>query len=202
MELKEYIRIIKKNLLLFLAVVLVIVTSAFLYFTFRPVFYDVSLTLNITRQGSQITDQFKYDDFYRLQADEKFSETVVEWMKTARVSADILGESGIDTSRMSLSTLSRTFRAEKLSAQVVGIRYQAPDIKTAEKLSFSTEKVLSRITQDLNRDQKEDTWFQLSSREPVIIKNDPDNIIIFMISLTVGIFVAFWVVMGRHYLSE
>jgi capsular polysaccharide biosynthesis protein len=201
MELKQYLEIIKKDIKLFLIVIVVIIAAAFLFFYFRPVSYSASLTINITRNGIQNTPDYRYDDFYRLQADEKFAETVVQWLKSPRIISDIYKEAGIGTEKLSLRQLSGALKPEKLSSQIVAVTYSSSDPKKAGELAQSIAKVISTNTQNLNKNQKEDSWFEISASQPVIVKDIFKPIYIFLISLVVGIFVGFWIVLLKHYLN-
>jgi capsular polysaccharide biosynthesis protein len=201
MELKEYLHIIKKNLELFLSIAIFIVLAVFAFFYLRPIFYNASLTLNISRAGSQTTDQFKYDDFYRLQADEKFAETLVEWLRDPRIVSDIYTESGISTQNLSLKQLQKSLAPEKLSSQVVTVNFSAPDLKTAQKISQSIASIISQTTQSLNINQKEETWFEVVPQEPVIVQYQPSFLLILIGSILAGVFIAFWVVLAKHYLE-
>ncbi len=200
MELKEYFAIIKNNLKLFLAIIILIIAGTFSYFVFRPISFSTSLVLNITRSGSQISEGYKYDNFYRLQADEKFAETIVQWLKSPRVAADINSEAGITVKNSSLRQLSKIFQAEKLSSQVVSVKFSESNKKTAEKVSLAVVKILEKNTAQLNEDQKENTWFEIKAHDPVIAENTFDPKIIFLASLAMGIFLGFWIVMLKHYL--
>ncbi len=200
MELREYYLILKKDFGLFLLAVILIVAGSFAYFYLRPASYDTSLVLNISRLGTQETDQYRYDDFYRIQADEKFAETVVEWLKSPRISSDIYTDAGVDTASWNLRQLSKNMSPEKLSAQIVSVNFSSSDEKTAEKISRSIIKIISGNTQSLNKDQKNSTWFEIVPQDPIIKRYYPDNAMILAASLLLGMFAGFWVVMIRHYL--
>lgn len=202
MELKEYIQIIRNNIKIFMSVIIFAVVIGFVYFHFRPVSYTVSLTLNITRLGSQDTAEFKYDDFYRLQADEKFAETIVEWLKSPRVVENIFKDAGLETDRLSLKTLGKSIKPEKRSSQVIFVRLVASDERTAQKLADSAFKVIRQNTQNLNNDQKETTWFEVVADKPVIRKDQYDPKFVLAGSSLSGIFLGFWTVMIRHYLKQ
>lgn len=201
MELKEYFQIIKKHIHLFFGITIIIVLAVSGYFYLRQLFYTSSLTLNISRQGGQTTDQYKYDDFYRLQADEKFAETLVEWLRDPRIVMDIYTEAGVDTKNFSLKQLQKGLKPEKLSSQVVTVNFSSPDKKTAEKTSQSIIKITSQNIQNLNKNQKEDTWFEIIAQDPVIILYKPNFLFVLTGSLLAGIFIGFWAVMLKHYLK-
>ena len=200
MELKEYIGIIKKNIKLFLSVMAGIIMFVFAYFFFRPVSYTTSLTLNITRSGSQDTSEYKYDDFYRLQADEKFAETLVQWLGSPRIVEDIYREAGINTQDYTLRQLGKSIKAEKLSSQVVSVTFHSSDNKTAQNIAGAISEVISKNTEDLNKNQSEKTWFEVVFENPVT-KIDKASWLTAMIVVLFSVFAAFWVVMIRHYLE-
>ncbi len=201
MDLKEYLKIIKKHRKLFLSVILGVVIVSLGYFYFAPVRYDASLTLNITRSGAQETTDYKYDDFYRLQADEKFADTLVEWLKSPRVASDIYATAGISSDSFDLKKLTKSFSAEKRSSQIVAVNFSAPSQTQAQKISDGIKKIISANSDELNKDQKENNWFKVVSASPVIVAYHPAYLIIFLASLSMGIFLAFWGVLMKHYLE-
>jgi capsular polysaccharide biosynthesis protein len=198
MELKEYIQIIKKNIKLFASVSIIIFLAAFSYLFFRPISYTTSLILNVTRKGSQATDNYKYDNFYRLQADEKFSETLVEWIKSPRIEEEIFKEAGIDTADYSLKRLTKSIKAEKMSSQVVSVSFSAPDKKNSTDIAQAVSKIASQNTQGLDKDQKDSTWFEVISEKPVT-KLDETNPFLILIVLAGAVFAAFFIVLIKHY---
>jgi len=201
MDLKEYIQIIKYGRGLFLAIIVFAVVFGFSYAYINSKFFETSLNLNITRIGSQQTPDFKYDDFYRLQADEKFAETVVEWLKSPRVVYDIYTEAGVSNKELSIKRLSKALRPEKLSSQIIEVNFAASDEKTAQKIAKAIIKIVSENTENLNKDQKENTWFQIIAKDPVIMKKTYEKESVLAFSLLAGIFLGFWAVMIRHYLK-
>jgi capsular polysaccharide biosynthesis protein len=201
MELKEYLKIFRVNIGLFAAVIVVTILGSFAYFTLKPVSYSASLALNITRSGSQQTSDYRYGDFYRLQADEKFAETVVEWLKNPRTAADILSRAGINTAHSSLRKLSKVLVAEKLSSQIVAVSFAADNEKSAQRISDAVLEIISKNTEALNKNQNEDSWFEIVAQNPVIMQDRVSPIILLLASLVMGMFLGFWIVMVKHYLK-
>ena len=201
MELKEYLKIFRDNFKLYAIAVAVIVLGTFAYFTLKPISYSASLALNITRNGFQQTADYRYDDFYRLQADEKFAETVVEWLKNARTAADVLDAAGMDSANLSLRQLSKIFVAEKLSSQVVSVSFSAKDENSAKKISMAVLEVINRNTESLNKNQNESTWFAVVAQNPVIVQDRISPFILLVASLAMGMFLGFWIMMLKYYLK-
>ena len=201
MELKEYIGIFKKRAKLFFGTAIFVILGVFIYLLLQPITYNTSLTLNITRSGSQNSSDYRYDDFYRLQADEKFADTVVQWLKSPRLVSDIYREAGLNVNQLSLGKLARAIKAEKLSSQIVAVTFSAKNPESAKKISNAIYRIISQNADSLNVEQKEINWFKIVAPEPVIILNKFDPLVILAFSLFLGFFVAFWMVLIAHYLE-
>ncbi len=202
MELREYLQIIQKDIrTLFLVTVLAVLMSV-AYFGLRPVSYDVSMALNVTRSGSQQTTDYRYDDFYRLQADEKFAETIVEWLKNPRIVTDIYTKAGIDVGQLNLKQLAKALNSEKLSSQIVAVSFSASDESSARKISEAVAEVIEKNVAVLNENQNESTWFRIIAQAPVIVKNAGTIWTLLVFPLLFGMFIGFWLVMLRHYLKK
>ncbi len=193
MELKEYLAIFKKHFSFFMLVAIVS-AAVFVAFQFsKPFPYKASLALNITREKSQKTDDYKYDNFYRLQADEKFANTVVSWMALPRIINDICADAETESDKK--------FKAKLLSSQAIEIIYTAPDTETARKLSVSAVKILNRETAELNKFSENEDWFKILSSESVISANHFNLPWSIILGLLIGIFLGFWSVLIKHYLE-
>jgi capsular polysaccharide biosynthesis protein len=199
MELREYLKIFKQHSRLFWSVIILIMASSFSYFLFRPLAYNTSFTVNITRLGSQETADYRYDDFYRLQADEKFADTLVQWLKSPRFVADIYDKAGIKYDKLSLRGLSRAIKGEKMSSQVVAVSFSASTPKQAEKIAGAISTVIENNTNLLNAQQQQKNWFKIAALTPVSKPNTVSFLWVLVFSLLAGIFLAFWVVLIVHY---
>jgi capsular polysaccharide biosynthesis protein len=201
MELKEYLNILKTHGKAFILVVILAVIAGIAYFAWQPVRFNTSLTLNITRSGIQETTEYKYDDFYRLQADEKFAETVVEWLKSPRTVSDIYSNSNINSSQFSLRELGKSLRPEKLSSQVISVTFSTDTPEKAKLIADSVSKIVTKNIESLNQNQKEKNWFEISAQSPVITKGVLNFWIVVLAALATGIFLGLWTVLIIHYLK-
>ena len=202
MDLKEYLQLIRRDIKIFISVAAIIVVSTLAYFYFQKESYLTSLTLNITRSGIEATQDYRYDGFYRLQADEKFAETVVEWFKSPRVAADIYSEAQMNLQGLSTAQLSKITSAEKRSSQIVAVKFFSSTPEAAQKISEAAVKIISQNVEKLNESQKEKSWFEVVAEKPITLKDKPNYKIILLASLLAGIFLAFWTVMFRHYFKN
>jgi capsular polysaccharide biosynthesis protein len=194
MELKEYIQIFKKHFQLFLIVIVLTILAGIIFQFTRPLNYKAALTLNVTRIGSQQTDAYKYDDFYRLQADEKFADTVVRWLGSPRIVADIYNDARVSGERI-------RFKAQRLSSQMIQVTFIATDAKAAQNLASSVVKIINTEADKLNQFQKEEMWFKILGEDPIVTENKFKLEYVLLAMFALGIFLGIWGVMIKHYLE-
>ena len=137
MELKDYINIFKKQAKVFWVVVLIGVLAAIIWQKSQSKDHRATLLLNIGREGAQDTGQYRYDSFYRLQADERFADTVVRWFASPRVVEDIYAGAGFDLKNLDARGLKNIFMAKRLSSQVLEVTFVDSDPEMLQAISKS-----------------------------------------------------------------
>jgi capsular polysaccharide biosynthesis protein len=205
MELKDYLKIFVKNLVWFSLVLLLAMAIGAGYKHYKnsqPSTYQVSLLLNVTRTGIQATDNYRYDDFYRLQADERFADTVVRWIETPRIVTDVYNETGMISGGIALNELSNFFGAKRLSSQAIEVNFTAKSAVEAQNLSENLVKAINSEIKNLNQFQKEESWFKIIGDEPVIKEYKITWKNVLLISIALGIFLGIWVMLIKHYLTR
>lgn len=200
MELKEIFSIFRANKKVFWLTLLIILVLGVAAKIFWPAGFRSTLMLNVTRQSTQDTKDYRFDDFYRLQADERFADTVVRWLEAPRLATNIYQDAGIPTSGMKVWKLSRLFKAERLSSQMLSVEYFTPTTQVADDLSTSIEVVLNKEIDKLNRLQSENNWFRIVGSQPVVEDQRPSWLFVAAAALVLGLFLGFWAVFLRHYL--
>lgn len=193
MELREFIKVFADRKNLFFWVLLGFVVLALLYFRFQPARYEAALMLNVARTGFLETSDYQFDQFYRLQADERFADTVVRWLGAPSLRSDIVKESG--ASKAVIGTIS----ARRLSSQMIDVRYHATSPKDLSGIDTAIVSTLNRETGKLNESAQDPSWFVLMADQPIV----SDTRISFGKSLAAGIaagiFFAFWAVLLLWY---
>ena len=202
MELKEYIMILRKNIGFFLTILAIFVSGGVIFALVQPQSYHAALTLNVTRDGLQKTDNYRYDSLYRLQADERFADTVVRWLESPRVSADILNDAKIDTNTLAENKLAKYFKARRLSSQIVQVDFAAARADLAGNISDSVKKIINAESEKLNAVQKEDAWFIIIGGEPVVRPGKLQSGVVILVSLLAGIFIGLWAVLIKNYFTQ
>jgi capsular polysaccharide biosynthesis protein len=194
MELKEYLQIFKRNIKLFVTIVIGVFLLGILIQVGLPSFYKAEVNLDVTRTGQQKeTADYRYDEFYRLQADERFADTVVRWLQSGRIQEDILSLAapGVEFKRL---------KASRLSSQLIRVTFIVKEESDARIITAAISKVLNEKSQELNKYQQNNNWFKLIVSEPVVNSYKIPLFKLSIILLFVGIFAGFWGVLIRHYL--
>lgn len=202
MELKEYRDIFKKQIKWFWMTVLLFVLVAGIWQQNQTEKFQATLLLNIGRTGTQVTQDYMYDSFYRLQADERFSDTVVHWLGSPRVVEDIFTTVGIDVKMLSTRTLSSIFGSKRLSPQMIEVTYSNPSEGVLQKIYEATISQLNQYTNSLNKESNETNWFVVIGSDPVIRDVRVSFPFAFVIGLVFGIFFGFWIALMKHYFTD
>jgi len=203
MDLRDYINIFKKQKKVFWTIVFLSVLIAVIWQQSQRVEYQATLLLNIGRAGVENTQEYTYDSFYRLQADERFADTVVRWLGSPRVVEDIYSAAGPDSRNIvGIRDLKSAFGAKRLSSQMIEVTYTDASDKTLKKISEAATATLNRYAESLNKENKETNWFVIIGNDPVIRDARVPLPLSAMVGLVLGVFIGFWAVLLRHYLAD
>lgn len=202
MELKEYYKIWRANSSTVIYTILIFVVAAYAWSIKKSETYSASLLFGISRTESQSTADFKYDQFYRLQADEKFAEIIVSWLKSPGVAKDIFEKAGVNTDQRTMRQLSKSFRAEKNSSGTVSVSFGTQNEEEAKKIASAAFSVTSEKTKNVNSEARDPNWFQVEMSNLVITKNVQDLRINLGLAFLAGIFVGSLLAFGKHYISD
>lgn len=199
MELREYVAIFIKNIKTFWFFVVLCTFLAFAWQRNQTEVYDTTLLLNIGRSGVQNTQDYTYDSFYRLQADERFADTVVRWLGSPRITEDVYAGTGLSMNSVSMRGIKQTFVAKRLSSQMIEVSFSSRNKGSASDIARSIIKVLNRYTESLNKGDEEPSWFVVIGSDPVVCDGRLPLMAALAIGLLIGAFVGFWGVYVRHY---
>lgn len=202
MELREIIEIFKKQQTFYIGVILIFLFGSWIWQTSQPQLYQATLLVNIGRAGVSTTTEYTYDSFYRLQADERFADTVVRWFSSPRVVEDIYREAGLNPETLGLKNLESVFAAGRLSSQIVSVKYSGQNTKVLQGLATAAVTVLNRYTETLNTQDREKSWFVVLGNDPVIRDGRASLNLALFVGLALGVFFGFWIVLLRRYLKS
>jgi hypothetical protein len=199
MDIREYWVVLQKNARFFWVIVLGLWLLSALWLTLQPVRYQGTLLLNVGRTAAEPSAEYGYDSFYRLQADERFADTLVRWLANPRIVSDILAMAGSSSDLYSERALANQFQAKRLSSQVVEVRFTASTRDAITRYSEAIIETTQKYTESL--DATKANWFRVVGSEPVIRDARTTAWPFLLISLCISLFIAFWAVLIKHYLA-
>lgn len=202
MELKQYIKIIKQHIKLVAAVLILVGTFAFVFSAIRPITYETSLSLLISRTTIQETEDYKYDGYYAIQANDLFANTTVGWLKSPEIVVAIYKEAGVSLSAENLRKLEKNFKAFKTSPHSVEVKFKSKTKKDAQSVVKAAVSVLEKKTKIIGRTSQEEIAFSIIGSEPVIVEKKPNLILNTMVGLISGIFLGILLVFSKEYFKE
>lgn len=193
MEFRDFCRIFIERRTLFFGTVGVVVLFSLFAYRLQPERYETSLLLNVARTGSRETAEYTYDQFYRLQADERFADTVVRWLEEPSVREEIASRS--ETSADVVGTIS----AKRLSSQIISVRYRARSVDGFGGMAHAVLETLNGESARLNELSRDADWFTLVADKPVVRDVRFPLATTLSVGFVGGIFVAFWTVLSVWY---
>jgi len=202
MELKEIIKIIIKARIIFFIVFLVTIFSAMGWLLFQPKKYQTSLAIDITRESVDQTADYRYDQYYRFLADEKFADTIVQWTKDPQIVKDIFDKAGVQTETKNLKYFSGLIRGEKLSSNFVQIKFSVREKDNAEKIAKAINEIFSNKTSKINESAKSNNWFKLNFGRAIIVEYHPCFALVLLLSAIGGLILSVFAVMLNYYWKE
>lgn len=199
MEFYEYFLILRNKQRVFWMTLGTIVFVSLVWQGNQSERFGATLLLNISRSGSQQTSDYTYDGFYRLQADERFADTVVRWIGSPRVTEDVLREASVETESFQMKDLTGFFTVGRLSSQVIRVEYTRGDSESTDKIAGALVKTLNRYADELNRDAKDPSWFTIIGNDPVVRDARVSFEKVLAMSVAVGVFFGLFLSLFSHY---
>ena len=158
MELKEFVEVFKKYFYTFVIVFAIVLLAGLIWRNFQAKFYLASVAVNISREGQVKNKDYQYDQFYQLQADEKFGKNIVNW----------LGDPGFleaskhdfKTTKIGKQTEIYKLKATQLSSNYIKVEYKTKNPQAAVLFGKILKKNLNDKNEKLNIGGNEN-WFKL-----------------------------------------
>lgn len=203
MELKEYWGIIKRNKLVLVAVWGLIVLAPTLFFFGKSQQYQTVFSLNVGRRAVEKTSDYQYDQYYRLLADEKFSDVVLLWMKDPETVAEVLEKSGVSAKKLSLQELENFFQGKRLSASYSRVVFQGPSPELAKKMVENWQVVLDEKTDRMTGGQNQrGDLFAVRLGRPITDFYSPDYLLILLVAALAALPPAVFAAMAVDYFKK
>lgn len=188
MELRDLVAVFRRYGMTFFSVCALALAAGAVFFVLQPQDYKTTLQLNVTRDSYVPSGSYEYDHFYRLQADERFADTVVQWI----VSPSLRQRVFADKSQL---------KARRLSSQVVEVMYRTRTQADAIVVAQRVTSLVNAEAQKLNEQQASPNWFMVVADAPVTVSGAYSAVRVCAASLFAGVFIGFWTVLLQQYFA-
>ncbi len=203
MELREYLKIVRKSLPLLIVLAAAFGTLAFLVSQNLPATYTTSLTLYVKRQATEPSaDYYTFDGYYSQQAAEKFTETVVGFLKSKDILLASAKLADLPTNQESLERLESSIKIRQVAPQLVSLKVEQKDGWAAKKICTAVAQATTERINLLNQTGDKSISVDLLNPEPLVEKNEPKVVLNSLVGILVGTLLAFLYVFLKEYFAD
>ncbi len=205
MELRDYLKVFNKGkLVIIFGTILFVVIAVILTLTGKPM-YETDTIVTVDR--TNVIDQSKanyylYDEYYSIQSNGLFSNTVANLLQSPSVVEDIYTKAHVDLPAVrSTSQLTKLFTVKLLPPASFNVSDRSTDPDQSKSLLNSTIQELQDRTNDLNV-VRNGSKFILTATTPVSVPIKPFWALNIALSILIGLFVTSFILLFRNYVSQ
>lgn len=166
------------------------------FLLFQPQRYRGEVVLTVTRTALADSAEYTYDEYYRLEADAKLADTVVQYLKSTTGKQMIAERAKLSEESYQRFTHD-TLRIARLGTQLILTEYTLPNREEAVRLGEALAFVANRYVASLSEDARDLTWFTVLAEDPVVREAQWSALHVMGIGVFGGVFLAFWGVLVR-----
>lgn len=206
MELKEYLKILRKNLNVFIGTILIVLAVTYIYTIKTPPTYYTASSILLNRK-STFTPQaqyFQYDSYFAIQSAALLANAISSWLQSPATVLEIYQRAKIIPPSTSLSKLSKIFKIRKQTAEtnIIDISISEKDKEKSEKLMQEALKMVEEKTNQVAKSSGVAESFEVLSSNPVTISSKPDLVINLSVAAVVSIILGLILVFMKKYLEK
>ena len=198
MELKEFVRIFLKEKRLILMIVATSLVLGLALYRLQGQSYAGTVLLTVTRIAGEATMDYRYDQLYRLQADERMADTVARYLESEIGMKTASEKAGLGKESSQFFTDGKV-EALRTSSQIVQVKFRAKTPTEVERIADAILESGERYVASLNEQAKERNWFTLLSPDVSVKDGRFDLLKMLFIALVSGFLLSFWTVLIRWY---
>lgn len=199
MELRDFLRLLWRERTIFGIMLLLGLLCGAAVYRLQSQWYSVETLLSVTRQGAAAeTTDYQYDEYYRLQADERMADTVSRYLES-RVGRTETARLAELSEVRSKEYVRENVAALRLSPTLIRVSFPTPTLTEGKRIAVALRLVGEQHLASLNEQAAEPHWFTLVDGGVSFRDGRFPFMPALGIGLASGFFIAFWVVLGRWY---
>ena len=164
--------------------------------------HNVSLSVTVSRLGTQPASDYKYDNYYAVKASNEFGDTVAGWFKTPEMTVAVYKKAYLKLASSNLSGLARRFSASKISPNVVDVRFSVKTEEEGKNLAQAMAGALREKADSLNLISGQGIAFAVMAGEPVIVENTGVIWWNALAGLLAGLVLGFFILVAKDYFKS
>lgn len=203
MELKDYLKIIRKHIWVFVIIAILTTGFAVIFTKTRPISYTAITTFTVNKGSSLKQSQanyYLYDNYYNVQSAGLFAQIVSQWFNSPAVVTSIYQNANITVPDVSQSALGKTFKATYSQPAVIDVSISGKDQDQLQKLMNSAFQVLQGKTNELG--QNDNAFYQLAKFDPIVTRDQQNLPLNTIIGLIAGLILGALVALSIEYFKE
>lgn len=204
MELREYVKIIRKYWIVFWGAIIIIGLAAFLYTKMQPKSYLASTTLTVNKASALKQSQISYylfDNYYNVQSSALFSQIVVSWFSSPAVVKAIYEKAQVPLPDISQGQLAKTFKANREEPSTIKVSLVGTNKDETTNLMNAAAAVIQENTNELGRQDKENVY-DIVKFAPLVTDNSPNIVLNTIIGLIIGLIVGIILAIAIEYFRK
>lgn len=201
MEIKEYIKLLNKDKKIIIQVTMITALAAFVFSLAQKPYYETSVSLFISKNSTQNTDEFKYDGYYALESGEIIADNIEKMLQSPQIVNEIYQNANISTNFNKIKHYKKSFTAHKMSNQYVEVSFKAESQSQAKTIAESITQIAQSKTEQINKSSEEEISFLIDDTEPIIVERKADIVLNSIIGLISGMFLGILAILTKKYFA-
>lgn len=198
MSIYQLIHIFVERKQTFLVTFLTVVIAVFVFSSSQSNSYRGEVLLSITRTALEEAADYRFDEYYRFQADERLAETLVQYLDSASGKRAVADKAKLSEKNRD-QYLESKLRIAKRGTNGILVQYKAFGREESMRLGEALSLVANAYLILLNEDARDLTWFTVLSEPPVVAEAKWGIIRVVGVGFFGGIFLAFWAVLLQFF---
>lgn len=203
MEVKDYFKVITKNLWVIILITAVFAIAAYVVASRKPLSYQASTAISVTKQSETSAKEFyTFDNYYTIQAASVLSDSLVGLFASPSFVFETFQKAGYDLPSIDLKSLAKLFTAKKqvATSAVITVNYSDNDeLKATKIIKTATSGIETYVESSYSGKTGN---FEITATEPVVVPAPKTTGVNTFIAAFVGLFVSLGIVFVKESLSK
>lgn len=203
MEIRDYLKIFGRYLIVFIIIVIVGGLSAYFWTKAQPKSYLASTTVTVNKASTikqQDVNYYLYDNYYNVQSAGLFSQIVVSWFTSPALVKEIYIKAGVAVPDIAQNKLSKIFKAVRQEPSTINLSISGANKEDVDKLILAATDVLQQETDKLSSNSN--SLYQIVKFTPITSDNVPNVAMNTLIGLFAGLVIAIFASLSLEYFRK